>query len=59
MNIETCPGGLDGKECARNAGDSGLNPVSGRFSGEGSGYPLQYSLPGEFHGQRNLTKSWT
>ena len=57
--METCPGGLDGKECARSAGDSALNPGSGRVSGEESGNPLQYSLPGEFHGQRNLTKSWT
>ena len=59
MNIETRAGGLGGKEYARNAGDSGLNPGLGTFPGEGSGYSLQYSLPGEFHGQRNLTKSWT
>ena len=54
--METCPGGLDGKECARSAGDSALNPGSGRVSGEESGNPLQYSLPGEFHG---VTKSQT
>ena len=26
-----------------NAGDHGLNLLSGRYSGEGLGYPLQYS----------------
>ena len=26
--------GSDGKESARNAGDQGLNPVSGRYPGE-------------------------
>ena len=31
------------KECACNAGDSGLIPGSGRSAGEGIGYPLQYS----------------
>ena len=29
-------------------------PGSGRCYGEGSGYPLQYSWPAEFHGQRSL-----
>ena len=32
-----------GKESACNAGDSGSIPGSGRFSGEGKGYPLQCS----------------
>ena len=32
-----------GKESARNAGDSGLIPGSGRSAGEEIGYPLQYS----------------
>ena len=32
-----------GKESACSAGDSGLIPGSGRSSGEGIGYPLQYS----------------
>ena len=32
-----------GKESAWNAGDPGLIPGSGRSSGEGIGYPLQYS----------------
>ena len=36
------PGGSDGKESACNVGDLGLIPGLGR-SGEGSGYPLQYS----------------
>ena len=37
------PGSSDGKESAYNAGDPGLIPGSGRFSGEGKGNPLQYS----------------
>ena len=37
------PGGSDGKEFAYNAGDSGSITGSGRSSGEGIGYPLQYS----------------
>ena len=32
-----------GKESACNAGDPGLIPRSGRSTGEGKGYPLQYS----------------
>jgi len=37
------PGGSDDKESACSAGDPGLIPGSGRFSGEGKGNPLQYS----------------
>ena len=37
------PGGLDGKESACNAGDSGSISESGRSPGEGNGYSLQYS----------------
>ena len=37
------PGGLDGKEFAYNAGDSGSIPGSGRSPEEGNGSPLQYS----------------
>ena len=37
------PGGSDGKESARNAGDTGSIPWSGRSPGEGNGNPLQYS----------------
>ena len=36
-------GGSDGKESACNAGDPGSIPGAGRSSGEGNGYPLQYS----------------
>ena len=32
-----------GKESSCNAGDQGLIPVLGGSSGEGKGYPLQYS----------------
>ena len=37
------PGSSAGVESACNAGDPGLIPGSGRFAGEGIGYPLQYS----------------
>ena len=47
------PNSLDGKELVCNAGDLGSIPVLGRSSGEGNGYPPQYSWPGEFHGQRS------
>ena len=36
-------GGSDDKESACNAGDPGLIPELGRSTGEGNGYPLQYS----------------
>ena len=39
------PSGSDGKESARNAGDQGSIPGSGRSPGEGNGYPFQYSCP--------------
>ena len=45
---------LSDKESACNAGgtgDVGSIPGSGRSPGKGHGNPLQYSLPGEFHGQ--------
>ena len=41
--MEGFPGGSDGKESACNAGDPGLIPGLGRSSGEGNGYPPQYS----------------
>ena len=37
------PGDSDGKKSACNAEDPGLIPGSGRSSGEGIGYTLQYS----------------
>ena len=37
------PGNSAGKESACNAGDPGSIPGSGRSSGEGIGYPFQYS----------------
>ena len=37
------PGSSDGKVSARNAGDPGSIPKSGRSPGEGNGNPLQYS----------------
>ena len=37
------PGGSDSKESACNVGDLDLSPGLGRSSGEGNGYPLQYS----------------
>ena len=38
------PGGSDGKQSDCNAEDLGSIPGSGRFPGEGNGYPLQYSF---------------
>ena len=38
-----CPRSSAGKESFCNAGDPGLIPGSGRSTGEGVGYPLQYS----------------
>ena len=37
------PGGADDKQSACSARDPGLIPGSGRFPGEGNGYPLQCS----------------
>ena len=45
MHLILCwgfPGGSDDEESAYNAGNLGLIPGSGRFSGEGNGNPLQY-----------------
>ena len=36
------PGSLAGKESSCNAGDPCSIPGSGRSSGQGKGYPLQY-----------------
>ena len=37
------PGGSDGKASTCNVGDLGSIPGSGKYPGEGIGYPLQYS----------------
>ena len=42
-NVEGFPGGSDGKASARNVGDLGSIPGSGRSPGEGNGNPLQDS----------------
>ena len=49
------PGGSAGKESACNVGDLGFIPGLGNPSGEGKGYPLQYSglensVEGTVHG---------
>ena len=41
--LRICLGSSAGKESACNAGNLGLIPGLGRSSGEGKGYPLQYS----------------
>ena len=41
--LKDFPSGSAGKESTCNAGDPGSIPESGRFPGEGNGYPLQYS----------------
>ena len=43
FNEEGFPCGSAGKESICNAEDLGLIPWLGRSSGEGKGYPLQYS----------------
>ena len=45
------PGGPDGRESACIVGDQGSIPGSGRFPGEGNGYPLQYSCLENFLGR--------
>ena len=40
------PGGSDGKESVYDVGDPASTSGSGRSSGEGNGYPLQYSCLG-------------
>ena len=48
LRIQSRAGSLDGKESACDAGDPGLTPGSGRFPGEGNGYPRLYFLPSAF-----------
>ena len=50
-----CFGGSDGKESACSAGDPGSIPGLGRSTGEGSGYPLQYSC---LENSANRGASW-
>ena len=47
------PGGSDSKESACNAGDEGSIPISGRSTGEGNGYSLQY-----FWLEDSMDKPW-
>ena len=54
IGIMGFPGGSDSKESACNVGNLGSIPGSRRSPGEGNSNPLQYSLPGESHGQRSL-----
>ena len=50
------PCGSAGKESACNVRDLGSIPGLGRSSGEGKGYPLQYS---GMENSKGVTKSWT
>ena len=43
LNNNAVPGGSDGKVSARNVGDLGLIPGSGRSPGAGNDNPLRYS----------------
>ena len=43
LSVLGFPNGSVGKESACNAGDPSSIPGSGRFTGEGIGYPPQYS----------------
>ena len=49
------PGGSEVKASARNAGDLGSIPGSGRFPWRRKWQPTPVFLPGESHGRRNLT----
>ena len=53
--IHRFPNSSVGKESACNAGDLGSIPGSGRSTGEGIGYPLQYSwdFPGGSAGKES------
>ena len=42
-SLEVFPGGSEGKASARNVGDLGSIPGSGRSHGEGNDNPLKYS----------------
>ena len=60
------PGDSDGKESTCNAGDPGLISGSGRFPGEGNGYPFQYSCLENSKDRKawqatvyGVTKNWT
>ena len=54
------PCGSAGKESAHNAGDFGSIPGLGRSTGEGKGYPLQYSgLENSMDHVHGVTKRWT
>ena len=48
------PGGSEVKASARNAGDLGLIPGSGRFPWRRKWQPTPVFLPGESHGRRSL-----
>ena len=48
------PGSSASEESAYNTGDPSSIPGSGRSSGKGSSYPLQYSCLENPHGQRSL-----
>ena len=43
LNLQGFPDSSVGKESVCSAGDLGSIPGSGRFAGEGIGYPLQHS----------------
>ena len=56
LNIQLLglPRCLSGKESACNVGDLGLIPGLERSTGEGNGYPLQYSGLENPHGEKSL-----
>ena len=66
MIVKMNPGGSDGKVSAYNAGDLGSIPGSERSTGEGIGYPLQYTYLENSMDRGvwwatvyGVTKSWT
>ena len=65
--LESFPGGSDGKESACNVGDMGSIPGLGRHPWRREGQPTPVFLPGESHGPElgrlqsidRVAQSWT
>ena len=55
LHFTSVPNASHSKESACNTGDQGSIPGSGRFPWRREWLPSPVFLPGEFHGQRNLS----
>ena len=54
-DIQTFPGGSDGKESAYSAGDLGFDPWVRKLLWRGEWLPTPVFWPEEFHGQRSYS----